>query len=164
MVSKLWLSLCLVLFAYNLIELIKDSHLLNYKIMEKDHFFDEASHQNYLVCMPFRTIKKFDFLNDNLATKNVTVKSFLNRSIASIENKLNITGLFRLNESHIFNGHVCFPTTKSELEGEKKTFNEFLRIYSYQNLFIYSKEKQPNFYEKAYKKIDYLSSIYIKSY
>ena len=146
MASKLWLSLCLVLFAHNLMELLSDRHQLSYKIVEKgDAFFDEDRDLKYLVCTPFSFIKRFDSLNNEGVTRNVSVRSFLNYSIKSIEHQLNVTGLFHLNESHIFNSHVCFPTTKSELEENGKPFNMFLETYGTQSIFIYSKEKQPNF-------------------
>ena len=153
MASTLWLCLCLVLLVHNLIELMSDRHQLSYKIVEKgDRFFDEDHDLNYLACTPFWVIKVENSLTYEQATQIVSVKSFLNHSVASIERRLNVAGLFRLNESHIFNYHVCFPTTKTELEKgdeEGKPFNRFLRIYGFQNIFIYSKEKQPNFYERA---------------
>ena len=115
--STLWLSLCLVLFAHNLIELMSDRHQLSYKIVEEDDvLFDKDYDLNYLVCIPFYFIKRLNSLTYEPATQNVSVRSFLNYSIASIEHKLKVTGWFRLNESFIFNGHVCFPTTKSQLE------------------------------------------------
>ena len=130
MASTLWLSLCLVLFVHNLMDLMSDRHLLSYKIVEEgDGFFDEDRDLNYLVCTPFSNIKEENSLTYEPATQNVSVKSFLNRSIASIEHRLNVTCRFRLNESLIFNDYVCFPTTKSELEDEGKPLNKFLKIY-----------------------------------
>ena len=150
MASKLWLSLCLLLLLYNLIQLMNDRHHLSYKIVEEgDEFFDEVHDLNYLVCTPFAVIKKLDSSNYKPSIQNVSVRSFLNHSIASIENRLNVTDLFRLNESLIFNDHVCFLTTKVELEAGEKPFNKFLKGYGYFIFFIYSKERQPNFYERA---------------
>ena len=171
MASTLWLSLCLLLFVHNLMDLLSDRYLLSYKIVEKgDAFFDEVHDLNYLACTPFKLIKDLDLSTTESSTQNVSVRSFLIYSIASIEHRLNVTGLFRLNESFIFNEHVCFPTTKSELEKgqEEKPFNnnnnEFLEVYGIQAIFIYSKEKQPNFYERAYQKNDGMPSIYLRAY
>ena len=168
MASTLWLSLCLLLFVYNLMDLLSDRYLLSYKIVEKgDRFFDEVHDLNYLACTPFWNIKEFDLSTTNPESQNVSVRSFLNHSISSIEHRLNVTGLFRGNESFIFNEHVCFPTTKSELEKGKeegKPFNEFLGEYAVFSFFIYSKEKQPNFYERAYEKFDGLGTIYLRAY
>ena len=166
MASVLWLSLCLVLFAHNLVELMSDRHQLSYKIVEQgDKFFDEDHDLNYLACTPFLNIKDKDTLTYEPAIQ-VSVRSFLNHSIASIEHRLNVTNLFHLNESFIFNEHVCFPITKNELEkGEEGTpFNEFFGEYEVIRFFIYSKEKQPNFYEKAYYRKDDLRSIYLRAY
>ena len=165
MASTLWLSLCLVLFAHNLIELMSDRHQLRYKIVEQnDVLFDEDHDLNYMVCTPFKKIIDNGSLSYEPEAQNTTVRSFLNHSIVSIERRLKVTDLIRLNESGIFNDHVCFPTTKNELEDEGKPFNEFLEIYGTQRIFIYSKEKQPNFYEMAYEKYDRLPSIHIRAY
>ena len=168
MASKLWLCLCLVLFAHNLMDLLNDRHQLSYKIVEKgDRFFDEDHDLNYLACMPFwniQDIQDLDSLTHEPEIQKVSVRSFLNHTIASIERGLNVTGLFHLNESFIFNEHVCFSTTKSELEEEGNEFNEFLREYAVFSIFIFSKEKQPNFYERAYEKSDSRSSIYLRAY
>ena len=163
MASTFWLSLCLVLFVQNLIELMSDRHQLSYKIVEEgDVLFDQDL--NYLTCTPFWEIQRLNSFPYESATQEVSARSFLNRSISSIEHNLNLTGLFRLNESFIFNEHVCFPTTRSLLEVEEQPFNEFLGKYLTQRIFIYSKEKQPNFYERAYAKNDYLGSIYLRAY
>ena len=165
MASTLWLSLCLVLFAHNLIELMNDRHQLSYKIVERgDVLFDADYDLNYLVCTPFRKIRQKSLLTHELTIQKVSARSFLNRSIASIEHNLNVTGLFGLSESFIFNEHVCFPTNKILLEEEGKPFNELLGKYLTQRIFIYSKEKQPNFYEMAYEKYDGLGSIYLRAY
>src|SRR5699024_8082282 len=116
MASKFWLSICLVLLVYNLIQLMNDRHQLSYKIVEEgNEFFDEVHDLNYLACTPFWIIKELDSSTTEPSTQNVSVRSFLNHSIASIERRLNVTGLFRLNESLIFNDHLCFLTTKREL-------------------------------------------------
>ena len=168
MASPLWLSLCLILFAYNLVDLLNDRHQLSYKIVEQgDVLFDADYDLNYLICTPFWEIQRLNSFPYEPEAQNVSVRSFLNHSIASIEHKLKVTGLFQLNESFIFNDHVCFPTTKSELEkpfNKKKPFNEFLHKYRVQSIFIYSKEKQPNFYEMAFEKNDPLPSIYLRTY
>ena len=164
MASKFWLCICLVLFAHNLKRLMNDSYLLSYKIVEEDDVFFDNTDLNYLVCTSFWRIQQLDSLLYKPKTQMVSVKNLLNHSIASIEHRLNVSGLFRLNESYIFNGHFCFSTTKSALEDEGKPFNEFLSKYETQSIFIYSKEKQPIFYERAYEKEDNLSSIYIKSF
>ena len=171
MASILWLSLCLVMFVQNLMDLLNDRHQLSYKIVEQnDVLFDKDHDLNYLVCTSFEQIRKVNLnnpLTSDPATQKVSVKSFLNHSIASIERRLKVTRLFRLNESFIFNGHLCFLAAKSTLvrgqEGEKP-FYRFLAAYVIQSFFIYSKEKQPNFYERAYVKNDYLGSIYLRAY
>ena len=164
MASPLWLSLCLILFAHNLIELMNDRHQLSYKIVEQGDVLSDSDYDlNYLTCTPFWEIKKLLYKNPltyDPATQKVSVRSFLNHSIATIERRLNLSGLFRLKESFIFNEHVCFLTTNSELVA----FNRFLAIYAVQNIFIYSKEKQPNFYERAYYREDDLRSIYLRAY
>ena len=129
--------------------------LLSYKIVEEGNVvFNEDADLNYLMCISFRDIKYKNSLNFEPTTLKVSVRNFLNHSIASIEQRLKVTGLFRLNESYIFNEHVCFSITKSALEEDPaflKPINEFLRIYGTRGiLFIYSKEKQPNFYERAF--------------
>ena len=166
MASKLWLSLCLVLFAYNLMDLLSDRYSLNYKIVEEgDVFFDNVEDLNYLVCAPFAIIKSENyFLNYKQALKNVSVKNFLNSSIASIRHRLKTTNLFRLNESCIFNDNACFSTTKKDLEMSDRPLNKFFNIYRYLRIFIYSKEKQPIFHERAYWKRDVLPFIYIRAY
>ena len=165
MASRPWLSLCLVLFAYNLMELLSDRYQLNYKIVERgDKFFDEDRDLNYLACVPFGRIRAEDSLFYDEAIQNVSVRSFLKHSIASIEHTLKASCPFHLNESVIFNDHVCFPTSKSALEEEHKTLNELLEVYHTFKIFIHSKEKQPNFYERAYEKFDFLPSISIKAY
>ena len=61
MPSKVWLSLCLLLFAHNLIELIRDRYLLSYKIVEEgDRLFEQDSDLNYLFCAAFWGIQKRD--------------------------------------------------------------------------------------------------------
>ena len=165
MASTLWPSLCLVLFAHNLVDLMSDRHLLSYKIVEEgDVFFEEARHLNYLACTAFWRIQKYDSSFNEPAIHNVSTRIFLNHSVVSIEQQLNVSGLFHLNESRIFNGHVCFTTSKGALEEEGKPFNWFLRTYAIFSVFIYSKEKQPNFYERAYEKKDRQRSIYLRAY
>ena len=165
MASTLWLCLCLVLLVHNLMDLFNDRHQLSYKIVEQgDRFFDEDHDLNYMICTPFEMIKNENSLTYEPATQNVSVRSFLNHSITSIERRLKVTGLFHLNESYIFDEHVCFPTTKSLLEDEETSFNEFFQVYGLFRIFIYSKEKQPIFYEKAFEKNDPLPSIYLRTY
>lgn len=165
MASKIWLSLCLVLFAYNLISLISECYSVSYKIVEKGNtFFDEDNNTIFLFCTPFSNIKKEDSLNYVPEIRNVSVKSFLNYSIASIEQRLNVTNLFNLNGSYIFNNHVCFSKVKSELEKDGKPFNNFLEIYAIFTIFINSKARLPYFYENAYHKNDRLPSVYFKAY
>ena len=165
MASTLWLSLCLLLFANNLMDLLNDRHQLSYKIVEQgDVFFDEDNDLNYMACIGIRDIKALDSLFYEPISQNATVRSILNHSIASIERRLNVTSLFHLNEGFIFKNEACFPTKKSELEEEGKAFNEFLKEYIFVSIFIYSKEKQPNFYEKAYLKEDNRPSMYLRIY
>ena len=165
MVSTLWLFLCLALFAQNLIDLMSNRHQLSYKIVEQGDVLFDADHDlNYLVCTPFWKIKRENTLTYELETQIASARSFLNHSIVSIERRLKVKGLFSLNESAIFNEHVCFPTTKSELEKERMHFNKFLRVYGIQSIFIYSKEKQPNFYERAHERNNGLYSIYLRAY
>lgn len=163
--SKFWISLCLVLFAYNLISLINECYSVNYKIVEKDdRLFDEDGDTIFLFCTPFGLIKQNNHLGHQPAIKDVPVKSFLRYAIASIENRLNANNLFRLNQSHIFNNHVCFTIHKTELEKELNHLNWFLNIYFFQNIFIYSNGKQPFFYEVAFQKLDFLPSVYFRAY
>lgn len=138
---------------------------MNYKIVEKgDALFDEENDIKYLFCTPFENIKVKDSLSNVPEVKNVTVNSFLNYSITSIEHRLNVTNLLKINESYIFNDHVCFLTTKSELETDGNPFSKFLEIYAFFNIFIYSKEKTPYLYENAYRRNDSIGSINFKIY
>lgn len=164
MAFKVWLSLCLVLFAHNLVSLINERYSVNYKIVEENDTLFLDDDENYLVCTPFWSIKEEDSLTFNPVIEHVSVKSFLNYSIASIENRLDVTNLFKLNESFIFNKHVCFTTNKSDLESEGKPFNDFLQIYAIVKIFIYSKGKQPYFYEMAYYRDNSLPSVYFVAY
>ena len=163
MASKIWFSICLLLFAYNLISLINECYSVNYKIVEEgDNLFDNDT--NYLFCTPFSYIADEGLSDYQRTIHEVSVKSFLSYSILSIENYLKVKNLFSLNESYIFNKHVCFKRTKNSLEEVGKPFNEFLRTYQLQNIFIYSNGKQPFFYESPLEKLGELSSVYFKAY
>ena len=164
MASKLWLSLCLVLFAYNLVSLISECYSVNYKIVERgDKLFDKDT--NYLFCTPFWNIKENDNLGFKSDAHNVPVENFLNYSIASIEDRLKARDLFNLNASYILNNKkVCFTATKNDLEEEKRPFNDFLKVYGAFDIFIYSKGKQPFFYERTNQKYDNNPSVYLKAH
>lgn len=165
MASKVWLSLCLVLFAFSFKDLLERQYQLDFKIVEKSNeHSDKENDTNFLVCVSFDQIKQFDSLNER--PEAVPVNRFLNYSIRSIEHRLNVDGLFSLNESYIFNDHVCFLAAKNDLEGVnlQRSFDRFLETYEQVSIFIYSKGKQTHFYERAYQKDDNHSSVYLKAF
>ena len=90
--------------------------------MEVDDVLND-NHITYMLCIPYWRIKLLDSLDTETASevkrepKNVSTKEFLNYSFTSIEHTLktryNVTELrlFKLNESYLFNEHVCFRKT-----------------------------------------------------
>ena len=161
MASRICFALVSLFLIYSLVLLVNDSYLVSYLIVEKDdRIYD--NHTNYLICTPFTEIKKNDQLKDKTKVEDVSIKSFLNYSISSIEDKLNTTNLFQLNQSYKFFDFVCFSTNKEELEKEIP-LNDYLKYYS-SFLFIYSKGKQLAFKEWIYCKSNELNSFYLKTY
>ena len=161
MAFRIWFSLSLIFLIRCLMLLVDESDSINYLTVEEgDQLYD--NHTNYLICTPFSHIKYRDQLKDKTKVEDVSIESFLNYSIKSIENRLNTTNLFKLNQSYIFSNNVCFLTNKSELEKEIP-LNRYLEVY-FSYLFIYSGGKQPFFNEYIYFKTDGLDSFYLKTY
>lgn len=143
--ERFWIGLCLLFCAFNLKLLIDDYDQLKYIIVEEnDTLYDKAD--NYVLCVTLETIK----LNNELIYKTdepmrVSARHFLNQTVASIEKKINRTGLFRDEEGVIFNDLVCFPISKSLLEDDLSLELFFDHYSAY--LVIHSKGKKPNFYD-----------------
>ena len=135
MASQIWFALTLLFLIHSLVLLVNDSYSISYLIVEKDdRLYD--NHTNYLICTSFYQIKSNDQLKTKPKVQNVSIKSFLNYSISSIEDRLNTTNLIQLNQSYLFFDSVCFSTDKEELEKENP-LNAFLFYYA-SALFIYS--------------------------
>ena len=161
MASRICFALISLFLIHSLVLLVNDSYLVSYLIVEKDdRMYD--NHTNYLICTKFSKIKRNDQLKIKPKAQNISIKSFLNYSISSIEDRLNTTNLFQLNQSYIFFERVCFSTNKEELE-KKIPLNDYLKYY-HSVLFIYSKGKQLAFNEWIYYKSDKLNSFYLKTY
>ena len=161
MASRIAFALISLFLVHSLVLLVNDSYLVSYLSVEKDdRMYD--NHTNYLICTPFFSIKKNDKLIDKTKVEDVSIKSFLNYSISSIEDRLNTTNLFQLNQSYIFFDTVCFSTNKEELEKEI-LLNDYLKYY-YSFLFIYSKGKQQAFNERIIYKTSESNSFYLKTY
>ena len=161
MASRIAFALISLFLIHSLVLLVNDSYLVIYLIVEKDdRMYD--NHTNYLICTEFSKIKENDQLKDKTKVEDVSIKSFLNYSISSIEDRLNTTNLFQLNQSYIFFDTVCFSTNKEELEKETP-LNDYLKYYN-SFLFIYSKGKQLAFNEWIYSKYNKLNSFYLKTY
>ena len=142
MASRICFALISLFLIHSLVLLVNDSYLVSYLIVEKDdRMYD--NHTNYLICTQFIYIKENDQLKDKTKVEDVSIKSFLNYSISSIEDRLNTTNLFQLNQSYIFFDYVCFSTNKEELE-KKIPLNGYLKCYL-SLLFIYSKRKTTSF-------------------
>lgn len=150
--SKLWMFLCLLFFAYNLVLLFDDYYAFNFMIVEKgDKLYDNAT--LYQVCSEFKYFKKnieegfkkrYD-VTINTTNESVNVRSFLNYSIGIIENRLRTTRLFRLDQGYIFKIFVCFEIDK-EFYDKHPFAKDFLKIFSVQ-LFVHSRGKRPFFFE-----------------
>ena len=161
MTSQIAFALISLFLIHSLVLLVNDSNLVSYLIVEKeDRMYD--NHTNYLICTEFSEIKENDQLKDKTKVKDVSIKSFLNYSISSIEDKLNTTNLFQLNQSYIFFDFFCFSTNKEELEKEIP-LNDYIKYYD-SALFIYSNGKQPAFNEYIYFNPSDLNSFYLKTY
>ena len=161
MASRICFALISLFLVHSLVLLVNDSYLVSYLIVEKyDRMYD--NHTNYLICTKFSEIKRNDQLKDKTKVEDVLIKSFLNYSISSIENKLNTTNLFQLNQSYIFFNSVCFSTNKKELEKEIP-LNDYLKYYD-SVLFVYSKGKQLVYNERISIKSKNLNSFYLKTY
>ena len=161
MASRIAFALISLFLIHSLGLLVNDSYLVSYLIVEKDdRMYD--NHTNYLICTDFSKIKRNDQLKIKPRIQNVSIISFLNYSISSIEDRLNTTNLFQLNQSYIFFKTVCFSTNKEELDKEIP-LNNYLKYY-HSFLFIYSNGKQPAFNEWIIYKSDKLNSFYLKTY
>lgn len=131
--------------------LIDDRNQINYITVEPtDEIYSNVT--NFLLCSPFDEIKLHDPLGRRNwpANEEVSVKAFLNRSIQSIEARINRTGLFNRLHSYVFNRHVCFRVNKSDLEKEAR-FAPYLKTY-FVRLFAFSISKIPYFYENIHEK------------
>ena len=161
MASRISFALISLFLIHSLVFLVNDSYLVSYLIVEKDdRMYD--NHTNYLICTRFDEIKRNDQLKDKTKVEDVSIKSFLNYSISSIEDSLNTTNLFQLNQSYIFFDHVCFSTNKEELDKEIP-LNDYLKYYD-SILFVYSIGKQLAFNEYINVKPAKLNSFYLKTY
>ena len=161
MASRISFALVSLFLINSLVLLVNDSYLVSYLIVEKDdRMYD--NHTNYLICTPFAEIKRNDQLKDKTKVEDVSIKSFLNSSISSIEDKLNTTNLFQLNQSYIFFDYVCFSTNKEELDKETP-LNDYIKYY-HSVLFVYSKGKQLALNEWISSKSVELNSFYLKTY
>ena len=152
--KKIWYGLCLLFVLYNLKMLVDDRNQVDYIIVEKtDDLYDLNT--NFLICSCFDVIKSNDRLgqSDWPANAKVTVQSFLDRAIRSIETRLNQTGLFKPMHSYVFNRHVCFKVSKTDLESGH--FGAYLKAY-FVRLLVFSRSKIPFFYENVYQKTNSL--------
>lgn len=151
-----WYAVCFFFGIYNLKILLDDLYSISYYIVERENdLYDSVS--NFSVCTNFDEIKKKDNRTIVPKLQVVNVESFINHSIASIECNLKSTGLFKLNESYLFNG-VCFMINKSDLEHKLREFIKRYKVY----LFIFSYSKSPFFYEYVHLKINHYDTILLK--
>lgn len=149
--QRIWFGLCLLFVIYNLKLLLDDSNRVDYITVETtDDLYN--NYTNFIICSPYSAIKLYDQLgrSDWPSNEAVSVQSFLNRSIRSIEIALNRTGLFPLNDSYVFNRHVCFKVNKTELENGER-IGIYLQKY-FVRLFAFSNFKMPFFYENINEK------------
>lgn len=158
--SKIWYLICFVFCVHNLVVLFKDKDSVNYIVVEKDDdLYDNKT--NYLLCTHFSDIQKKSNLElKNLKLENVSVPVFLYFTKLIYENYLNLTNLFNLNESYIFNNCVCFRVDKEDLEVELPV-RGYLGNFTV-TMFIYSDGKIPYFNEVAHDKTTGISSAYMR--
>ena len=132
--ERIWIPFCLVFGAYHLALLIGDFHLTNYLIVEhEDDLYDNVTY--FFFCSKFDEIKRNNRLEEHPAQlENVSGKTFLNYSIASIENRLGWKGhrLLELERSFSYNRRICFFVNKSEFETEWSFFEGYLRYYNFE--------------------------------
>lgn len=156
--KQFWFFFCFLFFVYNLVLLVNDSYSINYLIVEtSDPLYDNQT--NYMICTH---LDEFLKKNKFKSSAETTIHDYLNLTFIGIDNLLNTTNLLKLNETYLFNFHICFPTTKDELEKDEP-LNQYLR-YVWTSLYAYSNGKHPFSYEKIYYKSDALSSIYLRAH
>ena len=149
--KRVWFGLCFFFCIYNLKLLQDEKYNINYVLVEQgDELYDNKT--NYLVCTPFDEIKSENRLD--FEPRKVSIGEFLNRSIISIESRLNISNYFKLEQSRIFMSSICFSIDENDLEQETslQTYMKIYKIY----LYAFSDGRHPFAYEYLYRKNDSL--------
>ena len=143
-----WCILCSLFLAYNLKVLFEDFYSVNYHLVEEgDELYDETT--NIVACTHSNWIGGGNRMNaSEVKREMVDARSFLNASIVMIESHLRVQNLFRLDESYIFRGFLCFLLNRTAYETDPSV-KCFLRLYRVQ-LFAYSPGKRPFFFEYVY--------------
>lgn len=138
--SKIWIFFCIVFLMFNLISLFGDYYQVNYMIVEDDDkLYDDSV--KFLLCVFPESIKSNNYKRNNfnysaskIKGRNVSVSTYLNYSITSIEKFLNTSSLFKLNESIQFKINPCFLVAKKDLDKE----NPLDGFTNYYQIFIYA--------------------------
>ena len=155
--KRVWLSVCFFFCIYNLKLLLDEKYDINYVLVEPgDELYDDTT--NYLVCTPFDDIKSENRLD--FEPRNVSISEFLNHSILSIESRLNISNYFKLEQSYVFGGRICFSIDENDLEQETSLW-KYMKIYKIY-LYIFSDGRHPFAYEYLYRKKDSIASFKLR--
>ena len=131
--------MCLIFGVYHLSLLADDYYLTNYLIVEnEDSLYDNFTF--FFFCSTFDEIKENNRLQIPKKPRKVPVKTFLNYSISSIEDRLRLKGqkLLDLNRSFTHHKRICFIISKQELESSKPFFEKYLEHYNLE-LFVSSR-------------------------
>lgn len=137
--KRIWIPLCVLFGAYHLSLLVADYHLTNYLIVEnEDNLYDNGTF--FFFCSTFEEIKNNNRLHIPRELKRVPLKVFLNYSISSIEERLELKDepLLGLSRSYIHHNRTCFFIGKQELESSKVFFEKYLEYYNLE-LFVSSR-------------------------
>lgn len=155
--QKFWFGLCICFSIFNLKLLIDDYYLINYVIVENDDpLFDNIT--NYLLCTRFGQFQNKNQLDG--IDQNVSTEKLLNYLISTIEEYLNITNPFKLNETFIFREQFCFLTQKSNFENDSFLV-KFLQNYeSY--IFLFSNGKKPHYHEYILQASNSDGKVYLR--
>lgn len=145
--KRIWIPLCLLFGAYHLSLLAADYYLTNYLIVEnEDSLYDNSTF--FFFCSKLNEIRKNNRLHIPEEPKRVHIKTFLNHSISSIEDRLGIKNepLLGLKRSFIHHKRICFFISKWELENSKNFFERYLEHYDLE-LFVSSRFVSSDWYE-----------------
>lgn len=162
--SKIWMFFCLIFGILNLKLLIDGYGNVNYVLVDKgDRLYENTT--NYVICIQFENLKKWDTLNHRPPTGYVSTSVFLDYALLSIKRNIEAVEkehLLKLEQSYVFKSHVCYMVSKGELE-RIVSLPLFLQTYQIR-LFVFSNGKQPYFYDYVFFKYEISKSIYLHIY